>query len=260
MKRVLLVSIIICVILLNACMVQPDTAMDKLNIAIDGILNSSYLITYDFYDYYTEEAFCYCYVEGTDYMTYTNISAGDSGFINIYYYFKENDRYYFYIRYNSKEFFFDCTELSKEDEKYIPAFKYFFASGLDIDNAILDAKSGEGTAAWKYNIEDGSYTFVDYLYDISLGEDNIVKMEMIPEVKGDKVYRVALNCYFYQYELSVPMGLIYTDFGSTSIPEKYKPKLVLSEATAPDFKGVIEFFESDNGTGDQSEEYTKEGV
>lgn len=254
MKRVLLVSILICVILLNACMVQPDTAMDKLNIAIDGILNSGYLITYNLYDYYSEEAFCYCYVEGTDYMTYTNISAADSGFINIYYYFKENDRYYLYLCYNSKEFFFDCTELSKEDEKYIPAFKYFFASGVDIDKAIFDAKSGEGTAGWKYNIDDGSYTFVNYLYDISMGEDSIVKMEMFPEVKDDRVYRVTLNCYFYQYELAVPIGLTYTDFGNTTIPEKYKPTLVLSEATAPDFKGVIDYFENNGSADDQVEE------
>ncbi len=246
MKKILLVSIVICSLLLSACIVEPNSAMDKLDTAINDILSNNYLITYDFMGNYSDDQFCYCFVDGNDYLTYTNISASGSGHINLFYYFEDNDKYYLYINYTSKEFFFECTNLAKEDEKYIPAFKYFFTSGIDVDKAIVDAKTAEGTGRWKYNLEEESYSFVDYIYDISLDEENIVKMVMMPEVKNDKTYRVTLKCYFYQYEMAVPVGMVYSDFGTTTIPDKYKPQLNLSEAVEADFQGLIDYFENES--------------
>lgn len=244
MKKFLLVFVVICSLLLSGCIVEPNSAMDKLDTAIYDILSNNYLITYDFMGNYPDDEFCYCYVDGTDYLTYTNISASGSGYTNVFYYFKDNDRYYLYINYTAKEFFFDCTNLAKDDEKYIPAFKYFFTSGIDVDAAIFNAKTGEDTGKWKYNLEEDTFSFVDYIYDISFGEENITKFVMIPEVKNDRTYRVTLKCYFYQYEMAVPVGMVYSDFGTTSIPDKYKPQLNLEDAVEADFQGLMDYFEN----------------
>lgn len=244
MKRFIVVILLTSLLLLSSCIVEPNNSMDNLNVALRDIASNNYLITYDFMDNYPDSDFAYCYVDGNDYLTYTNISSNANGYINVYYYFEEEGKRYMYICYKSKEFFFDCTNISEEDEKYIPCFKFFFASGVDVDTAI---KEGE----WKYNLEDDNYSFVDYIYDLSLDEDNIIKMVMTPEVKNNKTYRATLICYFYQYELAVPVGLVYTQFGTTSIPESYKLKLDLSDAEEADFESLIKYI---NGSEDEAEE------